>query len=83
MGVSAELERHRNEMREAFIVLITPPQELVEPPLDGRLLSAAVTGAAQTLLLEWVQAVPKPDVEAMVETLTQIWIRTLKLPKEP
>lgn len=82
MGVSTELERHRNAMREAFIKLVTPDQRIVLSPLDARLLSAAVVGAAQTLLLEWVQTVQKPDVDAMIETLTQIWLRTLKLPRE-
>jgi AcrR family transcriptional regulator len=78
VGVSAELEQHRRATREAFITLIVPPQPHVIPPLDNRLLSVAVAGAAHALLLEWVLAAHGPSVETMIDTVTTLWLRTLR-----
>jgi AcrR family transcriptional regulator len=78
-GVSAELELHRRSTREAFVKLITPEQTRVVRPLDNRLLSVAVAAAAHGLLLEWVLASRRPPIGKMIDTITTIWIRTLKL----
>jgi AcrR family transcriptional regulator len=80
VGVSAELEQHRRATRERFIALIRPPQEHVIAPLEAELLSVAVAGAAHALLLEWVLAKRGPPVAAMVDTITTLWLRTLKGP---
>lgn len=79
LGVSEELERHRRAKRETFVKLINPDQTNVLAPLDSRLLSIAVSGAAHALLLDWVLAAPQPAVETLIDTLTTIWMRTLKL----
>ena len=78
VGVSAELEQHRRATREAFITLIVPGQAHVIAPLDNRLLSVAVAGAAHALLLEWVLAARGPSIDAMIDTVTTLWLRTLK-----
>jgi AcrR family transcriptional regulator len=78
LGVSPEMELHRRATRSAFVAMITPPQEAVRPPLDTQLLSAAVAGAAHALVLEWVMAPRRLRREAMVETVTTLWLRTLK-----
>lgn len=78
-GVSSELEQHRRSTREAFVKLITPEQTRVVKPLDNRLLSVAMAAAAHGLLLEWVLASRRPAIDKMIDTITTIWIRTLKL----
>lgn len=83
MGVSAELEAHRRAVREAFIAMIGPDQRHVLAPLDSRLLSVAVAGAAHALLLDWVMAERGPAIENMVDTIAAIWTRTLDLAGAP
>lgn len=79
LGVSEELEHHRRAKRELFVKLINPDQASVLAPLDSRLLSVAVSGAAQALLLDWVLSAKRPPADTLVDTLTMIWMRTLKL----
>ena len=79
LGVSEELERHRRAKRESFVKLINPDQTHVPAPLDSRLLSIAVSGAAHALLLDWVLASQQSSLDTLVDTLTIIWMRTLKL----
>jgi AcrR family transcriptional regulator len=86
VGVSAELERHRRFKREALVKTLTRAAEVLErrgipTPVDSRLFSAALAGGAHDLLLEWVLAARPPSVEKMVDTVTTIWIRTLRLDK--
>jgi AcrR family transcriptional regulator len=79
LGVSPEMEEHRRATRAAFVALITPPQRVVRPPLDGALLSAAVAGAAHALVLEWVMAPRRLRRDGMVDTITTLWLHTLRM----
>jgi AcrR family transcriptional regulator len=84
VGMHAELEAHRRAKREAFVKKLTKAAQRVESSsLDSRLLSAAIAGAAHDLLLEWVLATRRPSVDKMIETITTLWVRTLRLDREP
>lgn len=84
VGMHADLEQHRRAKREAFVKKLTKAtQRLNDPDIDSRLLSAALAGAAHDLLLEWVLATRRPSIEHMVETVTTLWIRTLRLDRDP
>jgi AcrR family transcriptional regulator len=84
VGVSAELERHRRAKREQLVKTLTRATQVLErrgvpAPVDSRLFSAALAGGAHDLLLEWVLAERRPSVEKMVDTITTIWVVTLRL----
>ncbi|MDB5094436.1 MAG: TetR/AcrR family transcriptional regulator [Candidatus Eremiobacteraeota bacterium] len=84
IGVSAELELHRRAKRESLVKTLTRATQRLEaggvpPVVDPRLFSAALAGGAHDLLLEWVLAARPPSVEKMADTITTIWINTLKL----
>jgi AcrR family transcriptional regulator len=80
VGMHADLEAHRRAKREAFVKKMTKAAQRVEPEsVDSRLLSAAIAGAAHDLLLEWVLAPRRPSVDKLIETITTLWIRTLRL----
>jgi len=79
VGMHAELETHRRAKREAFVKQLTKAAERISGPIDSRLLSAAIAGASHDLLLEWVLSPRKPSVERLTETITTLWIRTLRL----
>jgi AcrR family transcriptional regulator len=79
VGMHAELEIHRRAKREAFIKKLTKAAQRVSSSIDSRLLSAAIAGASHDLLLEWVLASRRPSVEKLTETITTLWIRTLRL----
>jgi AcrR family transcriptional regulator len=84
VGLHPELEAHRRAKREAFVKKLTKAAQRVEDSsVDSRLLSAAIAGAAHDLLLEWVLAPRRPSVEKMIDTITNVWIRTLQLDREP
>lgn len=84
VGLHSELEQHRRAKREAFVKKLTKAaQRLDDRGVDTRLLSAALAGAAHDLLLEWVLAARRPSVERMAETITTLWMRTLRLDREP
>ena len=83
VGMHAELEQHRRAKREAFVKKLTKAvQQLDDRGVDSRLLSAALAGAAHDLLLEWVLSTRRPSIERMVETVTTLWIRTLRLDRD-
>jgi AcrR family transcriptional regulator len=84
VGISPEHERHRREQREAFVRQSAKAARRVETagPVEGvdfRLLSVALAGASNALLVEWVLATPRPAVGAMVDQITTLWVRTLRL----
>jgi AcrR family transcriptional regulator len=84
VGVSAELERHRRAKREAIVKTLTRATQVLErrgvpAPVDSRLFSAALAGGAHDLLLEWILAESRPSIEKMVDTITTIWVVTLRL----
>jgi AcrR family transcriptional regulator len=80
VGMHAELETHRRAKREAFVKKLTKATQRIEPgALDSRLISAALAGAAHDLLLEWVLASRRPPVEKIIDTITTLWIRMLRL----
>jgi AcrR family transcriptional regulator len=80
VGMHADLEAHRRAKREAFVKKMTKAAQRVESiSVDSRLLSAAIAGAAHDLLLEWVLAPRRPSVEKMIDTITTLWVRTLRL----
>jgi len=79
VGMHAELETHRRAKREAFVKKLTKAAQRVSSSIDSRLLSAAIAGASHDLLLEWVLAPRRPSVEKLTETITTLWIRTLRL----
>jgi AcrR family transcriptional regulator len=84
VGISAELEVHRRAKREQMIRTLTRATQVLErrglvPAVDSALFSAALAGGAHDLLLEWVLAARRPSVEKMVDTITTIWVHTLKL----
>ena len=84
VGMHADLETHRRAKREAFVKKMTRAAQRVESEsVDSRLLSAAIAGAAHDLLLEWVLAPRRPSVEKMIDTITTLWVRTLRLEPEP
>ncbi|MBV8298916.1 MAG: hypothetical protein JO083_05180, partial [Candidatus Eremiobacteraeota bacterium] len=84
VGLNPELEAHRRAKREAFVKKMTKAAQRVdEPTVDSRLLSAAIAGAAHDLVLEWVVAARRPSVEKMIDTITNVWVRTLQLDREP
>jgi AcrR family transcriptional regulator len=84
VGLNPELEAHRRTKREAFVKKMTKAAQRVdEPTVDSRLLSAAIAGAAHDLVLEWVVATRRPSVEKMIDTITNVWVRTLQLDREP
>ena len=78
MGVSAEMEQYRRATRERFIRLNMPEPAAVLSPLEPRLLTVSIAAAAHGLLLEWVMADEPPAIETMTETMTMLWIRTLR-----
>jgi len=83
VGMHAELETHRREKREAFVRKLTKAaQRVASSTVDSRLLSAAIAGAAHDLLLEWVLAPERPCVEKMIDTITMLWVRALRLDRE-
>ncbi|MBO3744550.1 TetR/AcrR family transcriptional regulator [Streptosporangiaceae bacterium NEAU-GS5] len=58
-------------------------EELGEkPPLDLHLLSLALVGALQELLIEWVLADEQPPISMLIDTCVYFWRRTF-LPNEP
>lgn len=80
VGMHADLETHRRTKRENFVKKLTKAAQRVESDaVDSRLLSAAIAGAAHDLLLEWVLAPRRPSVEKMIDTITTLWVRTLRL----
>lgn len=81
LGVSVELEQHRRELRERSVRQLTRAAEWgnTAAGLDTRLVSIGLASAAVALLAEWVLAERKPEVEVMAQTLTLIWMRTLRL----
>lgn len=84
LGISDELESHRRDLRERSVRQLTRAVQWREPAgapidLDGRLVSIGLASAAVAILAEWVLAGEKPAVETMAQTLTLIWIRTLRL----
>jgi AcrR family transcriptional regulator len=85
LGISPEHERHRRELREAFVRQSAKAARRAgsnDQPADGvhyRLLSVALAGAANALLVEWVIASPRPALSAMVDQITALWLRTLRL----
>jgi len=84
LGISVELEQHRRELRERSVRQLTRATEWLGPhgvpaDLDSRLVSVGLASAAIAILAEWVLAEKKPAVETMAQTLTLIWIRTLRL----
>ncbi len=85
VGISPEHERHRVELREAFVRQSAKAAGRVQAaggPVDGldyRLLSVALAGAAHALLVEWVIAPRRPSLAAMVDQATALWVRTLRL----
>jgi AcrR family transcriptional regulator len=84
VGLHPELEAHRRAKREMFVKKLTKAAQRVEnSPFDSRLLSAAIAGAAHDLLLEWVLSSRRPSVEKMIDTITNVWIRSLQLDREP
>jgi len=83
VGMHSELEAHRRAKREAFVTKMTKAAQRVESSsLDSRLLSAAIAGAAHALLLDWVLAPRRPSVDRMIDTITTLWVRTLRLDRE-
>ena len=84
VGMHADLEAHRRAKREEFVKKLTKAAQRVESTaVDSRLLSAAIAGAAHDLVLEWVVAARRPSVEKMIDTITNVWVRTLQLDREP
>jgi len=84
VGMHAELEAHRRVKREEFVGKMTQAAQRVHASdVDTRLLSAAIAGAAHDLLLEWVLARRRPAVERLIDTITTLWLRTLRLDAEP
>ncbi len=84
IGISPEHERHRREQREAFVRQSAKAARRVETAgsvegVDFRLLSVALTGATNALLVEWVLASPRPPVTKLVDQITALWVRTLHL----
>jgi AcrR family transcriptional regulator len=79
VGMHAELETHRRSKREAFVKKLTKAAQRVTSSVDSHLLSAAIAGASHDLLLEWVLAPRRPSVEKLIDTITTLWIRTLRL----
>jgi AcrR family transcriptional regulator len=84
LGISVELEQHRRELRERSVRQLTRAAQWPGPgtaagDLDPRLVSIGLASAAIALLAEWVLAHEKPSVEVMAQTLTMIWMRTLRL----
>ena len=83
VGMHAELETHRRAKREEFVKKLTKAAARVETSsVDSRLLSAAIAGAAHDLLLEWVLAPRRPSVDKLIDTITTLWVRTLRLEPE-
>ena len=77
-GISPELELHRRTLREAFVKQSTKAAERAHTAgVDHRLLSVALSGAANALLVEWVIAARRPSLAAMTGQLTALWLRTL------
>jgi AcrR family transcriptional regulator len=84
VGISPEHERHRREQREAFVRQSAKAARRVETagPVEGvdfRLLSVALTGASNALLVEWILAARRPSIAALVDQITALWVRTLRL----
>ncbi len=81
VGISPELDLHQRTLRETFVKQSTKAAERV--PLAGsagfnyRLLSVALSGAANALLVEWVIAARPPSLAAMTDQLTALWLRAL------
>ena len=82
VGMHTELETHRRAKREAFVNNLTRAAQRVSSTVDSRLLSAAIAGASHDLLLEWVLAPRRPSVDKLIDTITTIWIRTLRLDRD-
>jgi AcrR family transcriptional regulator len=87
-GVSAEMERHRRTKRENIVKRLANAAERLQEhgldtALESRLLGAAMVGAANDILLEWVLASRRPPVQKMIDTLTTVWMRTLRLDELP
>jgi AcrR family transcriptional regulator len=83
LGISVELEQHRRELRERSVRQLTRAAQWnaagTPPDLDPRLVSIGLSSAAIAILAEWVLAHDKPALEEMAQTLTLIWMRTLRL----
>ncbi|HTU69851.1 MAG TPA: TetR/AcrR family transcriptional regulator [Candidatus Baltobacteraceae bacterium] len=87
LGISPEFEQHRRATRERSVQQLTRATEWLEPTgvlnrLDSRLISVGLASSAIAILAEWVLAKTKPSVEKMAQTLTLLWMRTLRL-EEP
>jgi AcrR family transcriptional regulator len=84
LGISVELEQHRREIRERSVRQLTRAAQWngagTPVDLNPRLVSIGLSSAAIAILAEWVLAERKPAVEEMAQTLTLIWMRTLRLP---
>lgn len=82
-GATTELEQHRHATRETFVATLTRGLERAETraglgSLDARLLAVAVTSAANAVLLEWVLSSTPPSVDAMIDTVSELWMRVLR-----
>ncbi|HLM49385.1 MAG TPA: TetR/AcrR family transcriptional regulator [Solirubrobacteraceae bacterium] len=86
IGVSPALEAHRRAMLHAFRdVVIAEAQELIaagELPDRGdlSLTAMALIGAANELLQDWLASDDRPPVEALVDTLVDVYAATLTGP---
>ncbi len=83
VGVSQVAEEHQRTFREKFVRQSVKALQwggVSRSPLDERLTSVALAGAATALLVEWLQASRPPAVERLVDQLTELWLRMLEPP---
>jgi len=84
IGVSPRLEAHRRRALCAFVSEVVRAARRLHdtptpPTLDVELLGSALIGAGQELTTEWVLAHQPPSVPALIDLLSEIWIRSLEL----
>ncbi len=82
-GISRHLDQHRLNMRRRFAQVITESSQRLrqvdsDPGVDLGLVSTLLTGAADALMIEWALT-RMPSVQALIDTLTTVWMRSLQL----
>ncbi len=82
VGVGADLDRHRLAMRERFVTIAAANAARLgyaAGDLDARLLTLALVGVTDVLVLDWLVSRRRRSVAAMVDHVTTIWVRALQL----
>jgi AcrR family transcriptional regulator len=78
VGVSGELEARRREVLGSYADLVAAQIAAIEPPIlppgaDLRMSAVALVSATDGLIIDALGGPGKPDLEAMIATLTELF----------